>query len=154
MQNVLAPRLPSKSKVGTLLICRASKLSCSVPTAMRARGSLRGRLWRAGARHSAPLKSASFRSFLADTRKELNHRTDLMNHSKYFCFPKDFHNTCGMWKNKLWKDFEKSAEKFSYTACVEKFWISTFRLWRKKRCGSKENATFPHKFPLLLTTAT
>jgi hypothetical protein len=36
---------------------------------VRAGSFLRGRLWRAGARHSGPLKSASFRTFLAETRK-------------------------------------------------------------------------------------
>jgi hypothetical protein len=124
MQNVLAPRLPSKSKVGTLLICRASKLSCSVPTAMRAGGSLRGRLWRAGARHSAPLKSASFRSFLADTRKELNHRTNSLH--KIFSTGLV---ECG--KISCEKLLEKSAEK-----------ISTQAVWKNSEypqfvCGEK-----------------
>jgi len=55
-----------------------------------------------------------------------------------------------MWKNKLWKNFENRGRKIRPTVPVEKFWNSTQGLWRKKRWSSKGNATFPHKFLLLL----
>ena len=55
-----------------------------------------------------------------------------------------------MWRNKLWKDFEKNPEEKFYTDCVEKFLVSTISMWRKKRWGSEEKPSYPHKFSLLL----
>ena len=53
---------------------------------VRAGSFLRGRLWRAGARHSGPLKSASSRTFLAETRKV--HHPVYNNLSHCFLFSK------------------------------------------------------------------
>jgi hypothetical protein len=48
------------------------------------------------------------------------------------------------------KTVEKYAAKISSTRPVEKFFFSTFALWRKIRCGSNTKRTFPHNFVLPL----
>ena len=45
---------------------------------------------------------------------------------------------------------EKSSINFLPHPPVEICRFSTLGLWKKSRCGSKRNCTFPHKFPLLL----
>ena len=56
-------------KIGTFSAKTASRLRCSSAYGDAAGGYIRGRLWRAGARHTGPLMSATFRPFLAETRK-------------------------------------------------------------------------------------
>ena len=63
------PAVPEKSVPTFSRKRKFYSLRCAWEMAMRDWGFLRGRLWRAGARHAAPLKSASFGTFLAETRK-------------------------------------------------------------------------------------
>ena len=44
----------------------------------------------------------------------------------------------------------KKFSKILSTEPVENSQFSTFGMWKKSRCGSKKNDTFPHNFPLLL----
>ena len=64
-----APRLPFGQKIGTFFVRTGCRLRCSSSIANARLGFPRGRLWRAGARHSAPLGRLLLVLFLAKQEK-------------------------------------------------------------------------------------
>ena len=89
---------------------------------------------------SAPLWPHSLVTFLAGQESNTTALTEVL-HSKSFPQP-------------LWNveriSVEKTVIKHSSTGPVDKFYFSTFGLWRKNCCGSNEKGTFPHNFVLRL----
>ncbi len=95
----------------------------------------------AGAINSAPLKPASFRSFLAGTRKEHTAPSKEILHLNFSPQP-------------LWNVERISVDKFRRknpsTPPVENIQSFHIWLWIKIRCAPKQKGTYPHNFALRL----
>ncbi len=131
-----SPRYPLNSDQPSMLPVKVLR------TIIRARRVILKRAaFCAGAQNSAPLKPASFRSFLAGTRKEHTAPSKEILHLNFSPQP-------------LWNveriSVEKPRRKNPSTPPVEKLENIHIGLWRKKRCGPKQKGTYPHNFPLRL----
>ena len=91
-----------------------------------------GRYWRGG-----PLWLSSLVTFLFSDKKVTY---TLLYHKSF--------------QQQLWNVENISVDNFGRnylsTHAVESCEFPTHPLWKKIRCGSRPNSTFPHKFPLLL----